>query len=80
METSALTADPQRALDMLSKHTLADGYPLVVDLSRSHGSYIYDAKRDTEYLDLFTCFATCPLGYNHPHLLGAESTDKLGRR
>ena len=79
METSALTADPQRALDMLSKHTLADGYPLVVDLSRSHGSYIYDAKRDTEYLDLFTCFATCPLGYNHPHLLRAESTDKLGR-
>lgn len=52
----------------LSKHILADGYPIVIDLEGSHGSYIVDTNGD-EYLDMFSMFASSPIGYNHPHIL-----------
>jgi L-lysine 6-transaminase len=48
---------------------LADGLPYVLDLAKSHGPYLYDAVSGREFLDLFMCFATCPLGYNHPGLM-----------
>jgi L-lysine 6-transaminase len=54
--------------DRLAKHMLADGMPYVLDLAKSHGPYLYDASAQREILDLFMCFATCPLGYNHPGL------------
>lgn len=52
----------------LSKHILADGFPLVIDLEKSHGSYIIDSNGD-QYLDMFSMFASSPIGYNHPHLI-----------
>lgn len=52
----------------LSKHILADGFPLVIDLKKSHGSYIVDTNGE-EYLDMFSMFASSPIGYNNPHLL-----------
>ncbi|MHC5023277.1 MAG: L-lysine 6-transaminase [Planctomycetota bacterium] len=52
--------------ETLERHQLVDGMPLVVDLDRSHGSWVYDARSDTEFLDAFTCFASWPIGYNHP--------------
>lgn len=52
----------------LSKHILADGLPVVIDLEKSHGSYIVD-QNGIEYLDMFSMFASSPVGYNHPHLL-----------
>jgi L-lysine 6-transaminase len=51
---------------------LADGMPYVLDLAKSHGPYLYDSASDREILDLFQCFATCPLGYNHPGLQDAD--------
>ncbi len=79
METSALKINPARALKDLGRHMLVDGYDIVADLSKSRGARIYDAKRDTRYLDFFTCFATCPLGYNHPVVSSPEAVDRLGR-
>jgi L-lysine 6-transaminase len=55
--------------ERLARHILADGEPYVLDLGRSHGPYLYDARTEREILDLFMCFSTCPLGYNHPGLL-----------
>lgn len=52
----------------LSKHILADGLPVVIDLEKSHGSYIVDVDGN-EYLDMFSMFASSPVGYNHPHIL-----------
>src|SRR5690606_20714591 len=52
----------------LSKHILADGFPLVMDMEKSHGSYIVDENGD-EYLDMFSMFASMAVGYNHPHLV-----------
>jgi L-lysine 6-transaminase len=58
--------DPKLVHETLKRHQLADGYPFVFDLDRSHGSWLYDSKSGSEYLDCFTCFASWPIGYNHP--------------
>lgn len=60
--------DPSLVHTTLSRHQLADGFEIVVDLERSHGSWLRDAISGDEYLDAFTCFASWPLGYNHPKL------------
>lgn len=52
----------------LGKHILADGLPVVIDLEQSHGSYVVDINGET-YLDMFSMFASSPIGYNHPHLV-----------
>jgi len=52
----------------LARHLLVDGFDLVLDLERSHGSWLVDARNGTEYLDLFTFFASSALGMNHPAL------------
>lgn len=52
----------------LSKHILADGFPLVIDLEKSQGSYIIDSNGD-QYLDMFSMFASSPIGYNHPYII-----------
>lgn len=54
--------------ETLARFQLADGLPLVFDLERSHGSWLVDARTGKEYLDAFTCFASWPVGYNHPKL------------
>jgi L-lysine 6-transaminase len=50
----------------LGRYQLVDGYPLVMDLERSSGAWLFDAKSGDRYLDTFTCFASWPVGYNHP--------------
>jgi L-lysine 6-transaminase len=60
--------DPKLVHETLKRHQLADGFPMVLDLEKSHGSWLHDARENVEYLDFFTCFASWPLGYNHPGL------------
>ncbi|MFN8921769.1 MAG: L-lysine 6-transaminase, partial [Sphingobacteriia bacterium] len=60
--------NPAEVKKVLGSHILADGMNIVMDLERSHGSYVYDSLGQRELLDFFTCFATIPLGYNHPGL------------
>lgn len=55
---------------IISKWMLADGFDFVLDLDRSHGSWLVDARDGTEYLDMFTFFASSALGMNHPALAG----------
>lgn len=62
--------------ERLGKHILADGYPLVMDIVKSHGSYIVDENGE-EYLDMFSMFASASIGYNHPHLV--KNLEFLGR-
>lgn len=52
----------------LGKHILADGLPMVIDLEQSNGSYVVDIDGEA-YLDMFSMFASSPIGYNHPHLV-----------
>jgi L-lysine 6-transaminase len=52
----------------LQKHILADGFHVVIDLEKSHGSYIFDAVSGKEILDFYSYFASLPVGHNHPKL------------
>jgi L-lysine 6-transaminase len=53
----------------LGDHLLVDGFRLVLDVERSHGSWLVDARDGTEYLDLYTFFASAPLGANPPGIV-----------
>jgi L-lysine 6-transaminase len=55
---------PDNVHEVLGRHLLLDGYPIVLDLEKSHGSWIVDARDGTEYLDFYTFFASAPLGLN----------------
>jgi L-lysine 6-transaminase len=58
--------------DVLSRNMLVDGYDLVLDLARSSGSYLVDARDGRSYLDMFTFVSSSALGMNHPALAGDE--------
>lgn len=70
-----ITTNPVK--QTLSKHILADGFDFVMDIEKSHGSWIFDKVSNTEYLDMFSMFASASIGYNHPHLV--ENSAWLGR-
>lgn len=71
-----LTIPADQVKESLSKHILADGFDLTYDMEKSHGAYIYDAKYNRTLLDFFTCFASVPLGYNHPKMVNDENFKK----
>ncbi|BCZ20610.1 L-lysine 6-transaminase [Mycobacterium senriense] len=60
--------EPDRVHEVLARSILVDGFDFVLDLVRSAGSYLYDARDGRRYLDMFTFFASSPLGMNHPAL------------
>ncbi|ORB23399.1 L-lysine 6-transaminase [Mycolicibacterium monacense] len=62
------TMSPGEVHDVLARSILADGFELVLDLERSAGSYLVDARTGERYLDMFTFFASSALGMNHPAL------------
>jgi L-lysine 6-transaminase len=59
---------PAEVHEVLGAHVLTDGMKLVVDLQRSRGSRLVDARTGQRYLDLYTFFASAPLGVNPPGL------------
>ncbi|MAH17221.1 MAG: L-lysine 6-transaminase [Euryarchaeota archaeon] len=63
--------------EVLRRYQLVDGYDVVLDLERSHGAWLYDARTESEFLDCFTCFASWPVGYNHPMLQAPEFLAKV---
>jgi len=71
-----LSVSPEKVQETLSKYILADGYDLTFDMEKSNGVHIYDAKHQRTLLDFFTCFASVPLGYNHPKMVNDEEFKK----
>jgi len=63
----------------LARSMMADGFPVVLDLERSRGVRLHDARTGRTYLDMFSCFASAPLGFNHPRLIEPEFVAALGR-
>ncbi len=49
-------------------------FDIKIDFEKSHGSYVFDKKTNTEFLDFYSMFSSLPLGYNHP--VFDESFDK----
>lgn len=64
--------EPDRVHEALSRSMLVDGFDFVLDLTRSSGSYLVDARDGRRYLDMFTFFASSALGMNHPALADDE--------
>lgn len=61
----------------LSKHLLTDGFDMIIDLDKSHGSWLIDKRDGEAYLDFFSMFASLAIGFNHPYLV--EKKYELGR-
>ena len=59
----------------IGQHMLADGMNPVIDLEKSHGSWLVDGSTGKEYLDLFSMYASMSVGYNHPYVL--ENKERL---
>ncbi len=71
-----LQVPPKNVQNTLNKHILADGFDLTFDMEKSQGVYIYDSKHNRTLLDFFTCFASVPLGYNHPKMVDDDAFKK----
>jgi L-lysine 6-transaminase len=68
---------PSLAIPTMSRHMLVDGFDIVVDLKKSRGTYLVDARDGKRYLDFFTFVASSPLGLNHPALTEPGFQKKL---
>ena len=51
----------------LEKHVLVDGFKMVFDPEKSRGSRFVDAASGRELIDLYSFYASQPIGFNHPY-------------
>lgn len=68
---------PADACREVGKHVLMDGFGIVLDLEKSHGYRMVDASRGREVLDLYGCFGSLPIGFNHPYFDRPEVCHEL---
>src|SRR5258707_9399206 len=66
--SSTASVAPDDVHEVLRRSILTDGLDFVLDVDRSSGSYLIDTRTGARYLDMFTFFASSPLGMNHPAL------------
>jgi len=59
---------PRDVIHELEEHILLDGFKLVFDTERSRGSIFVDAATGREFIDLYSFYASQPVGFNHPYL------------
>ncbi len=70
---------PQNLHSSLGRWMLADGMPFVLDLEKSSGARMHDARSGKSFLDFFGCFGSTPIGWNHPALLDAAWQKSIAR-
>jgi L-lysine 6-transaminase len=58
---------PAEVIAELEKHILVDGFKLVFDPEKSRGSRFVDAASGREFIDLYSFYASQPIGFNHPY-------------
>jgi L-lysine 6-transaminase len=58
---------PGKVIAELEQHILVDGFKLVFDLARSHGSCFVDAATGRQLIDFYSFYASQPVGFNHPY-------------
>ncbi|GAA2492030.1 L-lysine 6-transaminase [Streptomyces longisporus] len=66
---AASTIHPGEVHERLGRHVLTDGFKLVLDPLASRGSWIVDARTSEKFLDLYSFFASAPLGLNAPGIV-----------
>jgi L-lysine 6-transaminase len=70
---------PEDVHEVLARSILADGLDFVLDIDRSAGSVLVDARTGERYLDMFTFFASSALGMNHPALADEDFRAELAQ-
>ena len=70
-----MSIDANKVRETLSNNILADGFEPILDLEKSHDSWIVDKRNGAKYLDMFSMYASGCIGYNHPRIL--ENKDLL---
>src|SRR5438552_18876560 len=78
-ETKPPVQDGARALDVLEKHVVMDGFKVVIELERSRGSHMYDAATGRRLIDLYGFFGSLTIGFNHPYFDGPAVKEELLR-
>ncbi len=61
-----VTVPASEVFPILQANVLVDGFHIVIDLEKSHGTVMVDALTGKEYLDCYAYFATLPIGHKHP--------------
>ncbi|MCR4417342.1 MAG: L-lysine 6-transaminase [Ignavibacteria bacterium] len=69
--------NPETIHDYLHRFLQKAAFDIVLDLEKSNPSHLYDKKHDRYLLDMFTFFATMPLGMNHPKMFEPKFLDRL---
>ncbi len=67
-------------IDELKKYMLVDGFDLVLDLEKSHDYELVDARGNHSFKDFFTCFASMPIGFNHPKVSDPAFVEYIGKQ
>jgi L-lysine 6-transaminase len=70
--SASFAVTPDEVIKELEKHILVDGFRLVFDVEKSHGSHFVDAATGRELIDLYTFYASQPIGFNHPYFKRPE--------
>ena len=68
---------PSEVIAQLQKHVLVDGFKLVFDSEKSRGSTFVDAATGRELIDLYSFYASQPVGFNHPYFERPEVQAEL---
>lgn len=66
-EGNLASIPPGHVIRTLEQHILVDGFKLIFDCQKSHGSYFVDAATGRELIDLYSFYASQPIGFNHPY-------------
>ena len=73
-----VNVEPSQVLDVIGRHMLVDGFPIVVDLEKSQGVRLRDKADGRTYIDFFQFFATLPIGLNHPKVTEPAFRERIG--
>ena len=79
MTRTSTSVAAEDVFPVLKENILVDGFHLVVDLDKSHGSIMVDALEGKEFLDCYSYFASLPIGHNHPKMADPEFREELMR-
>ncbi|MBM3329618.1 MAG: L-lysine 6-transaminase [Calditrichaeota bacterium] len=68
---------PRDVISTIREHLIGDGFEFVLDLKKSSGSRLYDSLADRYLLDFYSCFASNPIGFNHPKMADQVFKERL---
>ena len=72
-----MTINNKQVIQKIRDHVSGGGFEFVLDIEASHGSWMKDALTGRELLDFYSCFASNPLGFNHPKMRSDETIRQL---